>query len=481
MKSMLLSEIIEAVGGSPQSEAADDPVVTGICIDSRELRAGELFIPLTGDHHDGHDFIAAAFEQGAVASFSSREDSLAPGWRLVRVPDTLKALEDLSLYHRKELSFTVTAITGSVGKTTTKEFLRDILGTKFTVAAAPRSFNNRLGVALTLLEADENTEHLVVEMGTSGKGELSYLSNRVGPERILITTVAEAHLDSLGNIDGVIEAKAEIFDGLAPGGQVYLNPAAVGYEEFCSRLDHEPRTYGSRAADFPLETNLSSGAAWPGQLFKVADEEYALELPGEHNVTNASGAIAVALDLGLSPEGIREGLSLCRLPPGRFNVQAEGDVVFVDDSYNANPRSMEAAFDAFAELCSAAAEGRNIAVLGEMRELGEGSRHYHEKLGRLLAGRAINLLVTIGGASRHLSEAFVEELQSHGRAEETTTVHFEDLCAAKVYIGAEIKPGDRILFKASNGVGLGRLAEELREETRQSQREPSICLNTSRD
>ena len=151
MKSMLLSEIIEAVGGSPQSEAADDPVVTGICIDSRELRAGELFIPLTGDHHDGHDFIAAAFEQGAVASFSSREDSLAPGWRLVRVPDTLMALEDLSLYHRKELSFTVTAITGSVGKTTTKEFLRDILGTKFTVAAAPRSFNNRLGVALTLL------------------------------------------------------------------------------------------------------------------------------------------------------------------------------------------------------------------------------------------------------------------------------------------------------------------------------------------
>lgn len=481
MKSMRLSEIIEATGGVPQPVAGDDPVATGICTDSRTLRPGELFIPLVGEHHDGHDFISAAFEQGAVASLSSREDSLEPGRRLVKVADTLGALEDLALHNRRELSFAVVAITGSVGKTTTKEFLRSILGTEFTVAAAPKSFNNRLGVALTLLEADEDTEHLVVEMGTSAKGELSYLSSRVRPERILITTVAEAHLEGLETIDGVIEAKAEILDGLAAGGQVYLNPGVPGYEVFCSRLDQEPRTFGSPEAGFPLEKGLRAESSRAGHLFRVSEEEYTLELPGEHNVVNASGAIAVALDLGLSPASIRRGLALCSLPPGRFNVQTGGDAVFVDDSYNANPCSMEAAFGAFADLCGDSVEGRNIAVLGEMRELGESSRHYHEELGRSLAGFAMNILVTTGGDSRHLSEAFVEELQSLGRAEETTTVHFEDLRAAKGYLAAEIKPGDRILFKASNAVGLGPLAEELRVTAMQAERETTICLNTSSD
>ncbi len=481
MKSMRLSEIIDATGGSLQSAPGDDPAVSGICTDSRTLRPGELFVPLVGEHHDGHDFISAAFEQGAVASLSSREDSLEPGGRLVKVSDTLDALEDLALHHRKELPFAVVAITGSVGKTTTKEFLRSILGAEFRVAAAPKSFNNRLGVALTLLEADEDTEHLVVEMGTSGKGELSYLSGRVRPERILITTVAEAHLEGLETIAGVIEAKAEILDGLADGGQVYLNPGIPGYEVFCSRLDEEPRTFGSPAADFPLEKDLAAGPGGPGRLFRVSDEEYSLELPGEHNVVNASGAIAVALDLGMSSGSIRRGLALCSLPPGRFNVQTGGDAVFIDDSYNANPCSMEAAFGTFADLCGDSVEGRNIAVLGEMRELGESSRHHHEEVGRSLAGFDMNILVTTGGDSRHLSEAFVEELQSLGRAEETTTVHFEDLRAAKGYLAAEIKPGDRVLFKASNAVGLGRLAKELRETAREAQRETSICLNTSSD
>ena len=159
------------------------------------------------------------------------------------------------------------------------------------MAAAPKSFNNRLGVALPLLEADEETEHLVVEMGTSGKGELSYLSSRVRPERILITTVAEAHLQGLQTIAGVIEAKAEILEGLAEGGQVYLNPGVPGYDVFCSRLIREPRTFGTSEADFPLEKDLPAEAAGIRQVFRVSDEEYSLELPGEHNVVNASVAI----------------------------------------------------------------------------------------------------------------------------------------------------------------------------------------------
>ena len=214
MKRMRLSEIIAAVDGSPGAAGTDDPALTGVCTDSRKVEPGELFVPLRGEHHDGHDFIAGAFERGATASLSSRDASAGSGRRIVNVSDTLTALEDLALYNRGELSFEVTAITGSVGKTTTKEFLRHILGTDFTVAAAPRSFNNRLGVALTLLETDEDTEHLVVEMGTSGKGELSYLSKRVRPERVIITTVAPAHLEGLKSLSGIIEAKAEIFEGL---------------------------------------------------------------------------------------------------------------------------------------------------------------------------------------------------------------------------------------------------------------------------
>ncbi|MEC9032822.1 MAG: UDP-N-acetylmuramoyl-tripeptide--D-alanyl-D-alanine ligase [Planctomycetota bacterium] len=463
MRPLPLSKIIAAVGGSPDTAGSEDPIVTGISTDSRKVGPGELFIPLSGDRFDGHEFIQGAFERGALASLASRDVPLEPGRCIVRVADTLAALEAFALRQRQELDFEVTAITGSVGKTTTKEFLRDILGSECAVAAAPKSFNNRLGVALTLLEAGEETRHLVVEMGTSGKGELSYLSNRVRPERILITTVTEAHIKGLGDLAGVIEAKAEILEGLAPGGQVYLNPATPGFGEFCSRLDRKPRTFGTPDADFPLELNRAAGAVDAVQTFRVCGEEYAFELPGEHNVINASGAIAVALDLGLSPEAIRRGLALCRLPPGRLNVEVVSEVLFVDDSYNANPCSMEAAFDTFEELCGRTSGGRNIAVLGEMCELGARSRDFHEKVGRLLAGKPMDLLVTVGGSSLYLGEAFAGERERLGHKNQAATRHFEELSPAREYLSEELRPGDRVLFKASNSVGLGKCAEQLRE------------------
>ena len=471
MKRMRLSEIIAAVDGSPAAASTDDPAITGVCTDSRKVDPGELFVPLCGEHHDGHDFIAGAFERGAAASLSSRDASAGSGRRIVKVSDTLTALEDLALYNRGELSFEVTAITGSVGKTTTKEFLKHILGTDFTVAAAPKSFNNRLGVALTLLETDEDTEHLVVEMGTSGKGELSYLSKRVRPERIIITTVAPAHLEGLEDLPGIIAAKAEIFEGLDPAGRAYLNPAAPGYEEFRACLDGEPRTYGTVGADFPLELSPAAGGAQVGYRFRDGAEEYTLELPGEHNVTNAGGAIAVALDLGVSPASIREGLARCRLPPGRLNVWTEAGVHFVDDSYNANPCSMKAALDTFEEYCAGITEGRNIAVLGEMLELGPRSRHYHAEIGSLLAGKPVDLLVTIRGSSRYLGEAFTRERESRGRRGDAKTMHFEELSPAREYLSEEIRSGDKLLFKASNAVGLSGLAEELRETVGAGKRE----------
>ena len=471
MKRMRLSEITTVVGGGSGAAGAEDPSITVICTDSRKIEPGALFVPLPGEHHDGHDFISGAFDRGAVASLSSRDVSAGPGGPVVKVSDTLTALEALALHNRDELGFEVTAITGSVGKTTTKEFLRDILATEFAVAAAPRSFNNRLGVALTLLEADESTEHLVAEMGTSGRGELSYLSKRVRPERIIITTVAPAHLEGLESFSGIIEAKAEIFEGLDPAGRVYLNPAAPGYEELRACLDGEPRTYGAAGADFPLELSPASGDGQAGYRFKVSAEEYTLELPGEHNVTNASGAIAVALDLGIRPASIREGLAMCRLLPGRFNVQIEAGVHFIDDSYNANPCSMKAALDTFAEYCERVPDGRNIAVLGEMLELGEQSRHYHEEIGCQLAGKPIDLLVTIGGSSRPLAEAFTRELESRGLIDGAETMHFEELSPAREHLSEEIRSGDKLLFKASNAVGLSGLAEELRETVDAGERE----------
>jgi UDP-N-acetylmuramoyl-tripeptide--D-alanyl-D-alanine ligase len=481
MRAIGLSTLVRVTEGSwvegPLPEVAIDSVST----DTRALAPGELFFALRGERFDGHDFVADAMARGACACVVARDrvPALAGALqtrgkaRWIAVDDPLAALERLAVWQRRALGFRVTAVTGSVGKTTTKEFLRTLLARRFAVDAAPKSFNNRLGVALTLLGAGEGTEELVVEMGTSGPGELSYLSRLVAPDRVVVTAVAPAHLAGLGSLEGVIAAKLEVLDGLDPHGPAYLNASMPGFERFAARVPGRARSFGETAPGRP-RPDFALGGCRPrpgdalGYELEVGGEWFTLPVAGRHNIVNALAAFAVARDAGVGTAELRQALFECRLPPGRLDVRIDGGVVFVDDSYNANPRSMESALEAFAELAARRCGGRRIAVLGDMLELGPESRRFHEGIGRRLAEDPVDVLITIGADSRHISGTFARELASRGAGARASVVHFDALAGAREYLDGRLGEGDMVLFKASNLVGIGRLAAELRAARRPS-------------
>ncbi len=447
-------------------------LATGISTDSRSLAPGDLFFALEGDR-DGHVFVRQAIEKGATACVVRKERSGLSSGPLIAVDDPLEALENVALWHRRSLSAGVTAITGSMGKTTTKEFLRALLAVRYRVVAAPKSFNNRLGVALTLFAADRATEQLVLEMGTSGSGEIAHLSKLVKPDRAMITMIAPAHLSGLKDLDGVIAAKAEILDGLTRDGVFYANADLPRIDEVVRRAPGLVRTYGWGKGDFAIRRcsqdalGTAAGAGLPRRstyVFEVQGEELRLPVFGRHNVLNATAAVAVARDLGLSWEEIREGLGACRAPPQRMQIADEGSVLFLDDSYNANPGSMASAIDAWEEL--PVDDGQRVAILGDMLELGKESRRFHESVGRRLASVRIDLLVTVGSDSRFLADAFDEEARQRATLPSPETCHFEDVGEAGHFLKNRLRPGDQVLVKGSNLSGVNCLAGDLRRWAR---------------
>jgi UDP-N-acetylmuramoyl-tripeptide--D-alanyl-D-alanine ligase len=444
-----------------------------VSIDTRTLDRNELFVALEGERFDGHDFVGQALERGAAACIvCDRRVSGEPGIAgrpLIAVAEPLEALERLAVAHRAAMRYEVTAVTGSFGKTTTKEFLRAILGQRFRVIAAPRSFNNRIGVALTLLAAGSATEHVIAELGTSAAGEISHLSRLVRPERAVITAIGQAHLSGLKDLDGVIAAKTEIFEGLSPSGVAYLNAGLEGFDRVARSAPGRVRTFGWRRGDFAVSP-LSYGGEGGGETspagprgyhFQVAGERFFLPVPGRHNVLNAAAAVAVARDLGLTWAEVRSGLLECRLPPRRLQLDVAGGVLLLDDAYNANPSTMVSAMETWQEVARGF-DGRRIAVLGDMLEMGDGARRLHEEVGRRLAACQVDLLVTIGSESRHLAAMFLEERfsSSDSRPE---TFHFPEASHALGFLEKRLRPGDQVLFKGSNRIGVSDLAAHLRD------------------
>jgi UDP-N-acetylmuramoyl-tripeptide--D-alanyl-D-alanine ligase len=481
-----LESVVRHCGGSwASARPSGAERVLGFATDSRKVARGEVFVALEGEHADGHQFVGEAFRRGALASIvreaRARGDLASIPSPLIAVAEPLEALERLAAWYRRSLVLEVTAITGSVGKTTVKEFLRVLLQRRFTVAAAPKSYNNRLGVALTLLAAGGATEQLVVEMGTSGPGEIAHLSRLVRPERVVITAIEAAHLSGLGDIEGVLAAKAEIFEGLVPGGTAYLRAGLPGFrrlEERAPRLS----TFGWEGAGIAV-TEVSpevAGAGEGGYRFKIDGERLFLPVLGRHNLLNAAAAIAVARDLGISWDEIRAGLLDCRLPPQRLEATLWRGVLFLDDSYNANPASMRAAIDALDEL-PAPPGSRKVAVLGDMLELGGEARALHEEVGRRLAASRVELLVTVGAESGAL--AGVVRTERGGGAPAVEAAHFERREDAFAFLKERIGPGDQVLFKASRLIGVERIAADLRLwlESGGSAGKQTTCSRVSRN
>ncbi len=475
MEPLDLQTIVERSGGSWVAQEPPPRVrVAELGTDSRTLASQSVFVALSGPRFDGHSFLGDARKRGAVASIVRRsrvgELPRAAG-PYIAVDDPLEALERLARWNRERLRFTVVAITGSVGKTSTKDLLATVLAGAFHVKSAPKSFNNRLGVAVTLLSAGPATEVLVMELGTSGPGEISHLSGVARPHRVVITEIAPAHLEGLGDLEGVVAAKAEIFDGVVPGGAAFLRHGVHGFERFATRATGPLFAFGWGAGDFAVtdcqrvilgrDSRDPGACAGYGYHFTInGSENFLLPVPGRHNVLNAAAAVAVARDLGVSWEVIRSQLATCRLPPLRLSVTEESGFVFVDDTYNANPVSMEAAIREWESLEGQDGADSRVAVLGDMLEMGPDSRRVHAEIGRRISRAGARLLVTVGSESAAIGDAC---RTGGGMAE---TVHLASAGEVLPFLTRRLKPGDHVLFKGSRRIGLDAAVKALREWAR---------------
>ena len=449
MKELTLKQIADWCGGTVAPEYETVPV-TGVESDSRKVEVGDLFVALRGERVDGHDFIPSAKTLGASAALVSRPSEELP---CVVVESPLRAYGEIAKHYREMTGVKVVGITGSVGKTTTKEMVAAVLGKRFCTLKTALNYNNDIGVPIMLLRITPEHEAAVLEMGMNHFGELSVLTRLARPNMALITNVGTMHIENLGSREGILRAKLEILEGLQTGGHVLF----CGDNDLLSR---EAEKYGA------LTFGLSEGCTVRGGNLSVCDgqttftvtagtTEFDVTLPllGEHNVLDALAAAAVGLELGVTPTEIAEALREFRNTGHRQRRLTVGGVRIIDDCYNAGPESMRAALNVLAQE-----KGRRIAVLGGMLELGAYAPQAHYEVGAYAVGRT-ELLYAYGDNS----EQYVRGAKENGltRAEKFDT--HEALYAA---LRRELHPEDTVLLKGSRGMHMERVLDLFTEESK---------------
>ena len=459
---------VRAVAGAIAGDLhAVDPeaIVLAVTADSRAVVPGSLFVAIAGERSDGHDFAASAVAAGAVAVLSERVlvDDAGRGLPCIVVDDPVRALGRLAAWVRRErLTCTVVAITGSSGKTSTKDLVASTLSVLGRTVSAAGSFNTEVGLPLTILSADEHTEFLVLEMGMRGPGHIAYLVDIARPDVGVVVNVGSAHLGLLGSREAIARAKGELIVGLPSTGIAVLNGDDPLVRAMAATTEAAVMTFGEapgvgvRATDVRLDEmarpsfTLSDLRSEPGQAAPVS-----LQFSGEHYVSNALAAAAVALSVGASLEQVADGLRAA-VPVSRWRMEVrtspDGYTV-VNDAYNANPESMRAALKTLAAM---AAGRRTWAVLGEMRELGEDAMSEHDAIGRLAVRLDISRLVCVGEGTRVMHLGASNE-GSWGEE----SVHVADVDEAIALLREHLRPDDVVLIKASRGIGLERVAEAL--------------------
>lgn len=438
------------VRGDPET------AITGVSTDSRQVMPGDLFFALKGQNQDGHRFLAAAWAAGAAgAVVSELPTGDVPPWRLlVHVPDTVVALGRLAAYFRLRFSPVVVGITGSVGKTTTKDFTAAVLGQAGPVLANYGNLNTEIGLPLTVFRLRPEHAFAVFEMGMRGPGQISALCSIARPQVGVITNIGTTHLELLGSIEAIANAKKELILALPPFGQAVL----WADDPWLWRFGHETARRvvwfglgdGRAAATGGVYTRGTVTMHPDGTDFVLAYRDFAvpvhLAVPGRHMVLDALAAAAVGFALGLDPETIRAGVEKAAVSGMRSEILRAGSFVIINDAYNASPVSMRAAL----ELLGLIGHGRRkVAVLGDMLELGEASPEAHREVGRLAYRMGVDVLVAVGPRSRDMVLASHEEGMDPRRVFE-----FSDATAAAGEVPSLLEPGDAILVKASRGTHL---------------------------
>ncbi|MCM1113412.1 MAG: UDP-N-acetylmuramoyl-tripeptide--D-alanyl-D-alanine ligase [Muribaculum sp.] len=486
----------------------EETLVDSVTLDSRKVTAGGVFVATVGERVDGHRFIPGAFEAGAALAITEKTpeqiaaeistevgmsaevgmstevgmsveaDRFAEGWgSYLVVEDSFQALKDLAEYYRGKFSIPVVGVTGSVGKTSTKEFVAGVLAQKYHVLKTEGNFNNEVGVPLTLLRLRGEHEAAVVEMGISDFGEMHRLSKMVRPTHCLITNIGQCHLENLKSREGILKAKTEIFDYMAPDGVVCLNGGDDMLRSVTQVQGRKTHFFG--LGDFPGEevyaSDIKENGLWGSEALlhmsgrtQDAPEAFDVQIPlsGRHMVVNAAAAACVGRLLGLTPEQIAEGIRRVTPVGGRNNLLRLPDCTVIDDCYNANPVSMQAAVDLLAM-----ADTYRVAVLGDMFELGEDSDAMHVRVGAYAAASGADCIVCVGENARRIYEGAVEALERMARETGTTT-------SEKVYYFATreealrefagnrddfLPKGCTVLVKASHGMKFSEIVDFLKQ------------------
>lgn len=460
---MSAERIAEATRG--QLVAGDGSVMAnGLAIDSREVQPGNAFVALVGEHADGHDFVRAAVDAGARVVIVTRADepvleavagSRHPEAAVVLVADGVAAIQAMAAHHRSRLTCPVVGVTGSTGKTTTKDFLRAALATTFKVVASEGNRNNELGVPLTIFEAGADTGVLVVEMAMRGPGQIAELAAIARPTHGLVTNVGLSHVGVLGSQEAIADAKGELVEAIPENGAVFLN----GDDAWTARLRERARarvvTYGtSDGCDVRAEEIAVDEDGLPVFTLVAGEARAAVKLPvlGKHNVYNALAAAVVALDLGVELERVVSGLAEARMSGMRMDVfESASGVTVINDAYNANPVSMRAAISA---LMDTRAAGKRIAVLGDMAELGSLAELAHFQLGEEVGRSGVDVLVTVGTLARRIAEGARAEGMGPDAVRPCATPE-----EASEVLDDLLEAGDVVLVKASRVMGLERVVE----------------------
>lgn len=454
MFQLSIDEILKATKGK-LLETGETVSVSGISTDSRKTVEGDLFIPLKGENFDGHDFIESAFRHKAAAALTQDYSVHFPGKTLILVENTLEALQELAAYYRSRFAIPFIGITGSVGKTSTKEMVACVLEEKYNVLKNEGNLNNEIGVPLTIFRLDAGHKAVVVEMGMSGFGEISTLTAIVRPKVGIITNIGISHIEKLGSRQNILKAKLEILEGLQPDGLVVLNGDDELLNAVKELLQQRTVTYGlEKGADYFAQNIDLRGEKGTDFDVTVEGRNYTIHIPvpGIHNVYNALAAIAVGRELGVPPEAAAAGIS--RFSPGkmRLNIIKANGMKIINDAYNASPQSVKAALGVLEEVEA----DRRIAVLGDMLELGKWSVQAHMETGAQAAGITPDYIVTVGKEALNIAEGAIR-----AGFDPEKVASFQSNKEALEYLKFILRQGDAVLVKGSRAMKMEELVNSL--------------------
>ena len=462
MEQFSVADLGRIIGARPQQGTRCESGVATDCFtrvstDSRTVKPGDCFFAIKGENFDGHDYVSAAFEKGAACAVVGKAVGVEQtgGKCVLSVEDTIKALGDFAREYRRRAGFKVVAITGSAGKTTTRQIAYHVLSRHFRVHQSPKSFNNNIGLPLTLLTADAQTEIVVAELGSNHPGEIAHLTRIALPDVAVVTNVHPAHLEGFGDLATIVKEKLSISEGLAPGGDLIINADFGDLVGACRAKGLHFVTFGkSESADHRATDVICDGLT---SRFTINDVEVRMPLPGAGNVENALAAWAICSQFGLKIEDFAESVRTLPAVSMRTELLQIGTLTVLNDCYNANPASMENALDILRNL-DAGSKRRRVFICGDMAELGRDAGRLHTQLGASIARAKVQLLIAVGRLAAVAAEAALRAADY-----DLQTKCFKDASAACDNLHEFMKDYDIVLVKGSRTTRLETAVEKLKQ------------------